>query len=424
MKVLKKMGPSKCPFVLVLLVWLGGMVNGQGRTFTEGYDDYGPYHYRTQAEWKQIRERVFGRGGEEDSLRLNTLGRVLSNVICPWWAEDLYRPEVVRGRMRRLGYVGYVLNPLTGLPSLTNSWNEAILLDSTWMDIPVDLVVYCRGSAAFDYFLKTDSARLNFLRKVFDYKNGMINRLHGGKRVAGIHFYLPDFSFREKRAFMQFVRSVSMVIDHYCVDGIRPYEGEKCRLTFTFSPEARDELDFLSGVMGLADEVNLAGYDEYGIPCMPIVRYTHENDPTPVLRRVVNQFYLFSFRTEGRTVEEGCCRDLEVLARAEYSEHNWRFYFLVDVGLLLCLLVLIAAYFLYSPFYMLADRFRSLVVPVVITFVTEMGIVFLYMVEALSGDRLFFDLDEDTHLWLLALPLVFILLYVVLNMSGRRQQLP
>lgn len=411
-------------FVLFLLLLTGGVSSGQGRTFTDGYDDYSPYYYRTREEWKLIRERVFECQGEKDSLRLNTLGRVLPNVICPWWAEDLYCPEVLKGRVLRLGYVGYVLNPLTGLPSLMNSWNDPILPDSALGDVPLDLVVYCRGGEAFDYFLRTDSARMNFLRKVFDGKGGMINRLHGGRRVSGIHFYLPDFSFREKRAFMQFVRSVSMVIDCYCVDGVRPYEGEKCRLIFTFSPQARRELDFLSGVIRLADEVYLAEYDEYGIPYTPVMRYTGANDPTPVLRRVVNQFYLFSFRTEGGVAEEECCSDLGLLSRAEYSEHNWRFYFFVGVGLFLGLLVLAVLYFLYSPFYILANRFRSLIVPVVITLMTESGIVFLYMVEALSGDCLFFDFDDGTHLWLLALPVIFIFLYVVLSLSARRRELP
>lgn len=90
-------------FVLFLLLLTGGVSSGQGRTFTDGYDDYSPYYYRTREEWKLIRERVFECQGEKDSLRLNTLGRVLPNVICPWWAEDLYCPEVLKGRVLRLG---------------------------------------------------------------------------------------------------------------------------------------------------------------------------------------------------------------------------------------------------------------------------------------------------------------------------------
>lgn len=403
---------------------LEGRVNGQVRTFTEGYDDYAPYHYRTPAEWKRIREDVFGRSGLEDSLRLNTLGRVLPHVICPWWAEDLYRGEIVKGRIERFGYAGYVLDPLTGLPALTNSWNEKELPDSSWMELPLDLVVYCRGADAFDCFLRSDSARLAFIRAVFDPVGGMLGKLHYGRRPAGLHFYLPDFSFREKRAFMQFVRSVSMVIDHYCVDGERLYAGEKCRLTFTFAPEARRELDFLSGVMSLADEVDLAAYDEYGLPVSPVSRYTSVNDPAPLLSRVFNQFYLFSFGMPDEVVETDCCNDLHRLVKAEYSEQNWRMYLLLDFVLLLGLGLLIAAYCLYSPFYMLAERYRFLIFPVTVTWVTEIVIVFFYMTEALSPQELFFSLEDGTHLYLLALPLVFIGMYVVLRMVAGEERLP
>lgn len=424
MKVLRKMQAGKRLFVLFLGILFCGVAGGQGRTFNEGYDDYGPYHYRTQAEWKQIREEVFGRYGLEDSLRLSTLGRVLPNVICPWWLEDLYRPEVIRGRLKRFGYVGYVLDPLTGLPELTNSWDKTVLTDSVWRDVPVDLVVYCRGTDAFDVFLRSDSSWMNFIRKVFDPATGMINKFHNGCRPAGLHFYLPDFSFREKRRFMRFVRSVSMVIDHFCIEGERLYKGEKCRLTFTFAPEAREELDFLSGVMDLSDEVNIAVYDEYGLPVSPVLRYTVTNDPASLLSRVFNQFYLFSFRMPDDVVETGCCSDLHKLARAEYSEHNWRMYLLLDIVLLAGLTALMWLYFLYSPFYMLVERNRFLVFPVLITLMTEMVIVFFYMTEALSPQLLFFDLNEGTHLYLLALPLVFIGGYLILRMSGKKERLP
>lgn len=410
-------------YLFGVLCLLSGWGWAQGCSFNDGYDDYGPYYYRSPKEWKRIREKVFGWWDAADSLRVRTVGQKFTNVICPWWVEDLYRPEVIRGQLQRIGYVGYVLNPLTGLPLLTNSWNEPELLDSAWQDVPLDLVVYCRGADAFDYFLLCDSARLNFLRTVFDPEKGLINRRHAGRRPAGLHFYLPDYSFREKRAFMQFVRSVSMVIDNYCRDGIKPYEEENCWLTFTFSPAVREELSFLSGVMELSDEVHLAAYDEYGLPVASPEVYTYRNDPTPVLRRMFNQFYLFSFFSDVLPDSE-CCDDFSRLAGAAYSEHNWRGYLLLDVLLLAVLLVLILLYHLSSPFFIWVDRHRSYVVPVVITFVTEIVIVFLFMVEALSPNEMFLNLDDNTHWYLLMLPLLFISLHVGLKILGGKNEMP
>lgn len=402
----------------------GGKAQAQDRSFNAGYDDYGPYGYRTFQEWRSIREIMFRRTGLEDTLRLRTLGKSVDLFICPWWLEDLYRPDVIRAKFRRLGYPGYVLNPLSGLPSLTNSWNAAVLTDSAWADVPVDLVVYCRGADAFDYFLRSDSSRMNFLRAVFDPDRGLVNTLHAGRRPAGVHFYLPDFSFREKRAFMQFVRSVSMVIDNFCIEGIRPYEGDHCRLTFTFSSGAKEHLNYLSGVIAMADEVHFADYDEYGFPLRQPEVYTRHNDPTPLLYQVLDQFYLFSLHGSVEAVENGCCSDLQLLAQAEYSVYHWRWYFLLDVLLTLAVIVLVVLYNFCSPFYMLAGHYRWLVAPVMITLVTEILIVCLYMVEALSKTQLFFDMSRNTHLFLLALPVLFILIYMALKISGGHKQLP
>ena len=73
---------------------------------------------------------------------------------------------------------------------------------------------------------------------------------------------------------------------------------------------------------------------------------------------------------------------------------------------------------------MLVERYRSFIIPVLITLVTEIIIVFLYMVEALSPNELLFSLDEGTHLYLLALPLLFIVLHIGLKMLGGRRELP
>lgn len=412
--------------LLVVLMMLGtGKLNGQlsGWSFDKAYATYRQYYYQPLDKWRSIREGTFSRTGLEDSLRQYTRGKVYKDVICPWWVEDLYRPDVIQARFQRIGYVGYVLDPLTGSPLLTNSWNDSTLFGAAWQNIPVDLVVYCNGADAFDYFLKCDSARLTFLKTVFDPEDGLINKRHFGRRPAGLHFYLPNFSFREKKAFMRFVCAVSMVIDHYCRNEERPYAGDKCWLTFTFSPSARNELDYLSGVLGLADEIHFVTYDEYGLPVATPEVYTYRNDPTSVLYRVYNQFYLFSFFSDVVSDTE-CCSDIARLSQASYSEHNWKFYLLLDFALVLALIISVLAYNLYSPFYMLVERYRSFIIPVLITLVTEIIIVFLYMVEALSPNELLFSLDEGTHLYLLALPLLFIVLHIGLKMLGGRRELP
>lgn len=412
--------------ILIFLFVISSVVTlfAQPRSFSSAYDEYIPYCYRSPSGWKWIREHDFDRRNMQDSLRKYTSGATFHTLICPWWLEDLYHPDNVAGRCKRIGYVGYVLNPLTGKPFLTNGWNDPGLLDSAFQDIPLDLVVYCRGGEAFDYFLESEEAQLNFLHTVFDPGTGMINKLHHGRRPGGIHFYLPDLSFRRKYAFVQFIRAVSMVIDHYCVDGVRPYENEKCMLYCTFDTTARKELPYLSVIMELADTVFLGTYNEYGVPGQSTVAFDYKNNPSPVVLQVYNFLLLFSLRLSDVDVEKGCCGDIDQLAKSDYYDENWRVYFLADIGLVLLLVVLVVLYMTHSPFYMFAYRYRAYIIPVIITIITEILIVFLYMAEALSLQEVFFSLEDNTHLYLLALPLLFILIHIAFKTLGKQERLP
>lgn len=401
---------------------------GQGRSFQEGFDEFRPYGYQRMWRWEQIRN-VYCEGREfRDSLFQALNRRQSSYLICPWWLEDLYCDPAVAAVCRGgIGYVGYVLDPLTGTPELTNEWKNAtrdcILNDSMYRNIPYDLVVYCRTGEAFDRFLLSQKARLNFLRQVFEWPDGAINQTHLHKRPRGINLFLPDLSFREKRAFTQFMKSVSMIIDSLCTGGTYPYAGSNCMLYITLPTQGVEEMNFLSGITKFVDRIYFADYNEYGVAVATAEPLTSGNDPTQLVVKLFNEFYLFDLDNKSRTGEV-CCRDIAALAQADYDIFQWKKYFYLGMILILAFLALLILYNLHSPFYIWVDRNRWLIAPVVITLVTEIIIVFLYMLEAISKDVLLFDMNGTGHYWLLALPLVFILVNILLRFVNQRKIIP
>lgn len=399
------------------------------QSFGLGYDEFRPYGFQQAEQWKVIRDIYLPGRNFQDSLIQALQQRKRNYLMCPWWLEDLYmNPGIARCCKEGLGYPGYVLNPLTGNPELTNEWRNqnggGILNDSAWREVPYDLVVYCRGAEAIDLFLRSESARLNFLHQVFDWPAGAVNQQHSGKRPRGIHFYLPDLSFREKRAFVQFIKSVSMVIDSMQLEsGTRPYAGDRCMLYVTLGTEARYELNYLSGIAVFVDEIYFTDYNEFGVTEEPWYILNTQNDPTQLITRLGNQFYLFHLSHLAGTGKVDNT-DIGYLATADYDNMQWETYFYLEILLILIFVILVILYNFYSPFYMFADRNRRFVTPVIITFVTEVIILFLYILEAISKDDILFSMNDSQHLWLLALPLAFIALNILIRLLNQRKVIP
>lgn len=414
--------------IFVMLFAMQAMA-AERRSFGEGFDEFRPYGYQRMWRWEQIRKVYSGRQEERRELLQAIAGRKNPYLICPWWVEDLYCDSLVASKCRQgIGYVGYVLDAVSGAPELTNEWNnrlkDCILNDSMYLGVPYELVVYCRNGQAFDQFLLSEPARLNFLHQVFEWPDGLINKEHLGKKARGVNFYLPELSFREKREFLQFIKSVSMIIDSLCVDGgSLPYTGDRCILSITLSTVAKEEMDFLSGVATFVDDIYFADYDEYGVPVAVAEPLNWGNDPALLVTKLFNQFYLFNLSNHHQP-QEACSCNISELAGADYDGFQWKVFFFWDMVLILGLVTLILLYNLWSPFYMLADRYRMFVAPVMITFVSEIIIIFFFMLEAISKDVLLFNMSGMAHFWLLALPVFFILLNILLHLVNKRKFIP
>lgn len=413
---------------LLLSQFAAGRAQEQSRSFNDGYDDYGYYYYQPVWRWDAIRRTEYGRVLHPDTLAQKLHQQRPPYVICPWWYEDLYSrlPSDSIACIKRMGYVGYVLNPSTGGQLLANEWNNSncVLDDTAYHSMPFDLVVYCRSGKDFDKFLGSERACLRFLQTVFTPVDGAVNRMHHGQRPAGIHFYLPEITFQEKRELIRFVKSVSMVIDAYEVNGVRPYENDKCLLTITFSPEAESEMNFISGLLEFTDAVYFARYNEYGFLEAPSRRVDRFSDPTSLFIRMRNQFYLLHLGVPEKHILEQGSSDFAELMQADYADYDWLIYFYIDVALIFILLLLILLYNIFSAFYIWVNGWREYIFPVMITLITEILILLLFMIESFSRYPLLFRMDTCEHYFLLALPLVFILVNILFKTLARDDKLP
>lgn len=354
--------------------------------------------------------------------------------IIPYWMTDVFMAlpaQTSSCRIRRFGYPGYVINPVSGMPELNNNWGVYNLMDaSPYSEKGFDLLAYCGDAASTNRFLTNPEACRRFIYTVFSYPSGMINRPSADSTTAlrkplGLNLYLPEFDFSEKRALTQLVKSLSLVIDSFNVTGKGHVYG-KMDLLLTFSKKAAsDYAGFISGLQCFVDTVYFADFDAYGM-AKEILTVDRPVDSISMAARISNPFYLFRipYKSIKPGVNDG---DLWQLSECDYASGQWGLYFCIDLGLIILLFVLTAMRYTSATFNRYAEQYRTFVALFFITLVMECAVFFFFMIEALSPQVIFFDLSGGsmTYLALIGLPILPIVAYIIaLNVNRRRERLP
>lgn len=401
-------------YTALLFVFCRGILSAQVRSFCDGYDDYSPFGYQHSYNWETIRKMYFER--YETAARFH---EVIQNkpdamyMMCPWWVEDLYRQDsLVAQKADCIGYIGYVINVWSGRQNLVNEWNgtrgNCVLDLPAFKDKFFELVVFNRKGEAFDYFLRSESARQNFYHRLLHCDYGALQQTHNGKKAEGLTIYLPDFTFKEKRAFTQFIKSLSILLKHYGKDGI-PYYDPKLVFSLVFSRQALHEQPFLATLTRYADFIHFIDFDEYGFPVGE--QETIDNTfHTSFVTDFVSQFYVIHENRPYTIRETTVNPDLRMLSHANYASDNWELYFTLEVFLLCLALGLILAYNLNSSVYIFSTRYPSLKVPIILTLIIEIIILFVYMVESASSTTVFFHMGTMPWYTLLIAPLLPLLI--------------
>ena len=180
----------------------------------------------------------------------------------------------------------------------------------------------------------------------------------------------------------------------------------------TFSKKAAlEHSGFISGLQCFVDSVYFADFDSLGISSR-ILYNDGSIDTSSVVTRVINPFYLF--RIPYKTIEPGVdSNDIWQLMDSDYASGQWGVFFCIDLCILCMLLALVIMRYISVPFNVFIEKYYTFVILLMITLTMEFGVFFFFMIEALSPQIIYFDLETGsmTYLALIALPIVPILLY-------------
>ncbi|NDV82951.1 hypothetical protein [Bacteroides sp. 51] len=347
-------------------------------------------------------------------------------TIIPYWMTDVYLalPKEKTARMKRFGYLAYVINPLSGGVELTNNWSSLNVMDfAPYVQMNYDLVAYCGDSHSTNTFLSNTDAHLQFIYSVFEPATGMINRNGFDHKPSGLNVYIPEFDFKEKRGLTQFIKSLSLVMDSLVVDSGKKYAKLDLSVTLPYQ-SATGESNFISGLQCFVDTVYFADFDEYGLASK--IRYSDGSiDTSSVISRFVNPFYLF--RIPYKTIHPGeNDTDLLELASCDYDTGMWGLFFFIDILLILSLLTFVFLRYTSPLVYRYTELYPTGVTLCMITLVMEICIFFFFTIEALSPQVIFFDLQVSsrTYLFLIALPILPIFLYFLFRYLYKEQPIP
>lgn len=372
---------------------------------------------------------------EIDTLKNRILSSDSLYVMIPYWMTDVYLglPTAVSSRIKRYGYLGYVINPVSGSPEITNNWTSQNMMDfAPYKDKPYDLVAFCGDAQSTNRFLTNPEARRIFVYSLLNYPGGLINRASYASKPEGLNLYLPAFDFKEKRALTQLVKSLSIVIDSLCVnDSVHIYRDARrvmnkdLGLFLTFSRQAAAEHSgYISGLQCFVDSVYFADFDSLGVSSRTLCN-DGSIDTSSVFTRLANPLHLF--RIPYKTIRPGVDdADIWRLMECDYDSGRWGLCFCITICILCAIIALVVMRYISVPFNVYLDKYHTLVVLLMITLGMELCVFSFFTIEALSPQVIFFDLEKGrmTHLALMALPVFPILLYFLIQKLNKREPLP
>lgn len=379
-----------------------------------------------------------GLMSEADTLSERILAQKKQTfTVVPYWMEDVYLklPESTAKKVNRIEYLGCVLDPASAKLAVVNNWQkkEGVMDLPLYRDKPFDLMVLFRGTEATTRFLLSPDNRIELIERLLGMETGLMNRDPAFRRPNGINLYFPDYNFKNKRELVQFTKSISFVIDSFCIDQNKIYADYD--LSVTFPIEAKKHIGFLSILLKfkLVDRICFMEFDELGLPIEYVpdpdnpggaelknVIYEDEYE-APLLTNLYNSLcYLldpFPFDEQVTT----CSNDIRELTETQFAAPVLIYLIIAFFILTLGLVALIVLYLTYSKFYMYAQHRRRYIVPVVLTLVCEILLI-LYLITNVVSTRETYNIW--TQVFILAIPFVFFIFAATPFMHREREPLP
>lgn len=246
-------------------------------------------------------------------------------------------------------------------------------------------------------------------------------------KIRSINLYFPDFNFKEKRAMVQFVKSVRMVLN-----AAKDYDISNMKLKVFFHNQKNPEIigeDFLYSLMIKASEVVLLDptnvIDDYYVEGDPFSKDDIEN--VGLFTRMNSHFYLARF-TNGNPEIRDSITDFSVsaireIALGDIPENNWESYLWFLIGLIVLVILIVLLYFFYPPFSYILNQNMGIILASSVVFTIEFfmlaGVVFQNMCTEDEST----SLNENPSL-LFCMPILMVVVLPLMRQFSRNKKLP
>jgi hypothetical protein len=246
-------------------------------------------------------------------------------------------------------------------------------------------------------------------------------------KIRSINLYFPDFNFKEKRAMVQFVKSVRMVLD-----AAKDYDISTMKLKVFFHNQKNPKIigdDFLYSLMIKASEVVLLDptnvIDDYYVEGDPFSKDDIEN--VGLLTRMNSHFYLARYTNGNPEIRDSLTNfsvsSIRDIALGDIPENNWESYLWFLIGLIALVILILVLYFFYPPFSYILNQNMGIILASSVVFTIEFfmlaGVVFQNMCTEDEST----SLNENPSL-LFCMPIVMVLVLPLMRQFSRNKKLP
>ncbi|HNW51210.1 MAG TPA: hypothetical protein PKH79_09015 [Prolixibacteraceae bacterium] len=339
-------------------------------------------------------------------------------MIYPYWQGDLYK-EYHFDHIKRLGYLGYMLDPNTGRPALTYSWTVNNITETAKMfDIPVDLVLYCTGKYETDVFLSSQSARDTCIKQIISYVTERRSRFKSVDpyvdslfNADGINIFFPDFSFEKRREFGLFINDLFWKYR---------YGNNSRKLILTFPLRDAINYQYIEGLKKYVDEVYFADYDYRGIirdttqTLYYWRNFQKQDDSLSLLKGMINEIRLAQLYNPLKTKEQD----------NSSIEEEWMKYLFAIGAIFLIFLIATLLTLFWARFNQFVTENRSIVFLVGALLLIEAFFLFIFMVEKMNYDTWLINTDNPGAKLFLSIPLLLIVVFPVIKLLQGQKHLP
>lgn len=289
-----------------------------------------------------------------------------------------------------------------------------------------EILFTCKGADETDHFLQNPVAITQVISGMFTFMQEQ--ETNNTTKIKGINLYFPDFTFRNKRALVQFVKSVRIVMDaSHC------FKPPRTRLNVTFlTSKGTSDLEkgFFYALMQEATEVICLHQD------MIDSCYVNGNSTTSLkdtdvnlIDQIVSHYYIARYYTgpidDISKADLICFSGLAInpYLQADYSENTWEIYLLLLLSTVLLIIVVVVLYYTCLPVSTFMNKYIESVVLVSVMMLLELFALAITTFQHMSEDDNFSQLQKHPFL-LLSLPFVIVLIIPMFKGISKKRRIP